>query len=65
MQYQRELAGGLPGRHVTFQAGSFRLGGLIVDCHSKLLRADQSYDTALGDLDGHFAELFGLDLADD
>lgn len=42
-----------------------RLGGLIVDCHSKLLRADQSYDTALGDLDGHFAELFGLDLADD
>ena len=65
MQYQRELAGCLPGRHVTFQAGSFRLGGLIVDCHSKLLRADQSYDTALGDLDGHFAELFGLDLADD
>ena len=65
MQYQRELAGCLPGRHVTFQAGSFQLGGLIVDCHSKLLRADQSYDTALGDLDGHFAELFGLDLADD
>ena len=65
MKYQRELAGCLPGRHVTFQAGSFRLGGLIVDCHSKLLRADQSYDTALGDLDGHFAELFGLDLADD
>ena len=65
MQFQRELAGCLPGRHVTFQAGSFRLGGLIVDCHSKLLRADQSYDTALGDLDGHFAELFGLDLADD
>ena len=65
MQYQRELAGCLPGRHVTFQAGSFRLGGLIVDCHSKLLRADQSYDPALGHLDGHFAELFGLDLADD
>ena len=55
----------LPGRHVTFQPGTFTLGGLIVDCHSKLLRADQSYDTALGDLDGHFAELFGLGLADD
>lgn len=65
LQYSRELAATLPGRHVTFQAGSFKLGGLIVDCHSKLLRADQSYDTALGDLDGHFAELFGLSLADD
>ena len=65
MQYAKELSTVLPGRHVTFQAGSFTLGGLIVDCHSKLLRADQSYDTALGDLDGHFAELFGLSLADD
>lgn len=65
MAYQRDLAACLPGRHVTFQPGSFTLGGLIVDCHSKLLRADQSYDTALGDLDGHFAELFGLGLADD
>ena len=65
MQYAKELSAVLPGRHVTFQAGSFTLGGLIVDCHSKLLRADQSYDTALGDLDGHFAELFGLSLADD
>ena len=65
MQYSRELSAVLPGRHVTFQAGSFTLGGLIVDCPSKLLRADQSYDTALGDLDGHFAELFGLSLTDD
>ena len=65
MAYQRDLAACLPGRHVTFQLGTFTLGGLIVDCHSKLLRADQSYDTALGDLDGHFAELFGLGLADD
>lgn len=65
MDFQRELAACLPGRHVTFQEGSFTLGGLIVDCHSKLLRADQSYDTALSDLDGHFAELFGIGLADD
>ncbi len=65
MGYAKELAACLPGRHVSFQEGSFVLGGLIVDCHSKLLRADQSYDTALGDLDGHFAELFGLSLADD
>lgn len=65
MDYAKDLAAVLPGRYVTFEEGSFTLGGLIVDCHSKLLRADQSYDTALGDLDGHFAELFGLNLADD
>lgn len=65
MGFAKELSATLPGRHVQFQEGTFVLGGLIVDCHSKLLRADQSYDTALGDLDGHFAELFGLSLADD
>ncbi len=65
MKFSRELISVLPGRHVQFQEGTFVLGGLIVDCHSKLLRADQSYDTALGDLDGHFAELFGLSLSDD
>ena len=65
MKYAKELAASLPGRHVTFQEGEFLLGGLIVDCHSRLQRADQSYDTALGDLDGHFAEMFGMRLADD
>lgn len=65
MQYARELAASLPGRHVTFLEGDFKLGGLIVDCQSRLLRADMSYDTALGDLEGHFAELFGISLADD
>ena len=65
MQYVRDLTSALPGRHVTFQEGDFKLGGLIVDCQSRLLRADMSYDTALGDLEGHFAELFGISLADD
>lgn len=65
MKYSRELAASLPGKHVTFKEGAFTLGGLIVDCPSRLLRADESYDTALGDLDGHFAELFGISLADD
>ncbi len=65
MGFAKELAACLPGRHVRFQEGSFKLGGLIVDCRSRLLRADQSYDTALGDLDGHFAEMFGLSLTDD
>lgn len=65
LKYAKALTAALPGRHVTFRTGTFLLGGLIVDCQSRLLRADLSYDTALGDLDGHFAELFGLSLADD
>ena len=65
MKYASELSKLLPGRHISFEPGSFRLGGLIVDCNSKLLRADQSYDTELSNLEAHFAELFGLSLADD
>ena len=60
-----DLARLLPGRHVEFREGSFTLGGLIMDCHSRMLRVDLSYDTALGDLDGHFAEMFGLRLSDE
>ncbi len=60
-----ELARLLPGRHVEFLEGNIALGGLIMDCHSKMLRVDLSYDTALGELDGHFAELFGLRLSDE
>lgn len=60
-----ELARLLPGRHVEFQEGSFALGGLIMDCQSKMQRVDLTYDTALSELDGHFAELFGLRLSDE
>ena len=54
----------LPQRSVEVRQGSFRLGGLIVDCPEKNLRADQTFDGKLKDLDGHFAELFGLSLPD-
>ena len=43
MQYTKELSAVLPGRHVTFQTGSFTLGGLIVDCHSKLLQIGRAH----------------------
>ena len=60
-----DLARLLPGRHVEFREGPIMLGGLIMDCHSRMLRVDLSYDTALDDLNGHFAELFGLRLSDE
>lgn len=50
---------------VDFKTGDFALGGLVVDCPERGLRADGSYDAALTELSGRFAELFGLTLAED
>ncbi len=50
---------------VEFREGAFALGGIIVDCPEIGQCIDGSYDTALADLSGHFAEQFGLSLSDD
>lgn len=48
-----------------FVPGTFALGGLKVDCPENGRRVDASYDTAMEELSGHFAELFGLSLSDE
>jgi vacuolar-type H+-ATPase subunit E/Vma4 len=53
------------GRPVRFAEGEFRLGGLVVQSAKLGLRVDQCFDSAMDALSGHFAELFGLSLADD
>ena len=50
---------------VHFREGGFNLGGIVVDCPEIGQCMDGAYDTALADLTGHFAELFGLSLSDD
>ena len=52
-----------PGRALEVRSGEFHLGGLIVDCPEQNLRADQTFDTTLRGMEGHFAELFGLSLS--
>ena len=52
------------GRKVDFQEGDFRMGGLVARSASLGLRVDGSFDSAAQELSGHFAELFGLSLAD-
>lgn len=49
--------------YVELLEGSFQLGGLIVACPEKHLSFDATYDSALAELTGHFAELVGLSLA--
>lgn len=46
----------------TFE-GDFMLGGLIVDAPTLGKRVDATFDSAMEELTGHFAELFGLSLS--
>lgn len=49
---------------ITFHEGTFRLGGLRAVCPGKHLQIDESFDTELEELAGRFAELFGLQMAE-
>lgn len=48
----------------AFLEGRFRLGGLVAESPALGLRCDASFDSALEELEGRFAELFGLSLSD-
>lgn len=48
--------------YVEVVEGDFTLGGLVVVCPDQHLRFDATFDSAIQELDGHFAELFGLSL---
>lgn len=63
MAQSEALAAALPGMNFEFREGSFLLGGLVAESPSLGRRVDSTFDSALEELDGHFAELFGLSLA--
>lgn len=50
---------------VHCEEGRFRIGGLAVRCAQLSIRIDCSFDAQLEELNGHFAEIFGLSLSDD
>lgn len=62
--WQSLLRERVPEVQVTFLEGSFQLGGLIVEAPDLGLRVDASFDSRLQELRSHFAELFGISLAD-
>lgn len=59
-----DLAASLPSIKLEFCTGDFLLGGLVAESPSLGRRVDATFDSALEELDGHFAELFGLSLSD-
>lgn len=65
MEFSSALAHAARPVHAKFREGSFALGGLIVDCPEVAQCIDGSYDAAVAELSGHFAEMFGLSLSDD
>lgn len=64
MIYTADLADVAEHVHLSFLEGEFQLGGLVVESPSLGLRCDSSFDSIAETLEGHFAELFGLSLAD-
>jgi len=55
-----EAAGG--GYQLSFRPGHSHLGGLQVVCQERGIRIDLSFDSALNDLIGHFAETSGMQI---
>ncbi len=51
-----------PEVKVQVLEGDFLLGGLIADAPALGKRVDATFDSAMDELSGHFAELFGLSL---
>lgn len=47
---------------LTVREGDFTLGGVIVDCPQRGLRADMSFDAAMADARDRFGELSGLEI---
>lgn len=65
MAHVDDLSAALPGVKLQFLEGTFVLGGLVAESPSLGRRVDATFDSAMEELDGHFAELFGLSLSDD
>ena len=65
MKYASTLRTAAGGRTLDFDQGSFVRGGLVAESARLGRRADASFDSAMAERSGHFAELFGLSLSDE
>ena len=66
MDQSSAITAALGGAKVSFQADpSILMGGLTAVSASLGRRVDATFGTAMEELNGHFAEIFGLSLSDD
>ncbi len=64
MAHAEHLRDAAPEVELSFAAGKFRLGGLIIEFPMQHRRADLTFDTALEDLSSRFTEITGLGMED-
>ncbi|MCL1827934.1 MAG: V-type proton ATPase subunit E [Oscillospiraceae bacterium] len=50
----------VPGISMSFNKGTFSLGGMWLSAPQLKLRIDMSFDSAMSDIIGHFSELSGM-----
>lgn len=62
MKFVDELKDCAEGSTLSFSEGKFELGGLMLSSLENNMNIDMTYDTEFSELDGHFAEMFGLEL---
>lgn len=60
MKYTGELLSSVRGVSLAFREGDFTLGGLCLYCSAKGRQVDMSFDSALADMVGRFADMSGL-----
>lgn len=60
MKYADELLSSVRGVSLAFREGSFTLGGLCVYAPARGKQVDMSFDSAMTDMVGHFADMSGL-----
>lgn len=60
LRFADKLAAAAPDYELTFEAGNFLLGGLILISGASQRRVDLSFDSAVEDLSGRFSELTGF-----
>lgn len=60
MKYTDALLSSVRGVSLAFREGDFTLGGLCLYCSSKGRQVDMSFDSALADMVGRFADMSGL-----
>ena len=60
ISHKLHLKAAAPEVELSFAEGFFDLGGLIIDFPDEHRRADLTFDTALDDLAGNFAEATGI-----
>ena len=59
MKYTDALLSSVRGVSLAFREGDFTLGGLCLYCSSKGRQVDMSFDSALADMVGRFADMSG------